>query len=91
MNKNDLAELIHKRTGFKRFEAYSFIEILMGEIATGLRAEKKLVLSNFGTFKVVERKEKRVLNPIKKEMMTIPGTQTIRFQPSENLKEQIGD
>jgi nucleoid DNA-binding protein len=38
---------------------------------------------------VVERQEKRVINPNNKKAMIIPAGKIAKFLPSKNLKEQI--
>jgi len=71
MNKKEISEKIFKRLDVKRFEAYHFIDLLIETIVTQLSSGKKVVISNFGTFKVVSRQKKRVINPNDKKAMTI--------------------
>ena len=89
MNKKQIAEKIFNKLDIKRFEAYSFIDLLIEAICEQLVNGEKVVISNFGTFKVVRRLEKRVINPNTKKEMTIPGRRIIKFLPSKNLKELV--
>lgn len=89
MNKKQLAERIFKKLDVKRFEAYNFIDLLIEAIGEQLAKGEKVVISNFGTFKVVKRQEKRVINPNDKKEMTIPQRTVVKFLPSKNLKEIV--
>jgi nucleoid DNA-binding protein len=89
MNKKEIAESIYKKLEIKRFEAYTFIDLLIEVLVENLKEGNKVVISNFGTFKVVERQEKRVINPNNKKAMIIPAGKIAKFLPSKNLKEKI--
>jgi nucleoid DNA-binding protein len=91
MNKKEISESIYRKLNIKRFEAYSFIDLLIEVIVENLSKKKKVVVSNFGTFKVVERQEKRVINPNNKQAMIIPARKIVKFFPSKNLKEVISN
>jgi DNA-binding protein HU-beta len=91
MNKKDLAESIYKKLNIKRFEAYHFIDLLIEVISEKLSSGEKIVASNFGTFKVVKRQKKKVINPNDKKTMIIPERKIVKFFPSKNLKELIKD
>ncbi|MCK5058064.1 MAG: HU family DNA-binding protein [Candidatus Aminicenantes bacterium] len=91
MNKKEISECIYRKLNIRRFEAYSFIDLLIEVIVENLSKNKKVVVSNFGTFKVVERKKKRVINPNNKEPMYITPRKIVKFFPSKNLKTAITD
>jgi len=92
MNKKEISESIYKKLDdVKRFEAYNFIDLMIEVIVENLSENKKVVMSNFGTFKVVERQKKRVINPNDKEPMIIPERKIVKFFPSKNLKELVGN
>ncbi len=89
MNKKEIADSIYKKLEIKRFEAYTFIDLLIEVLVENLKEGNKVVISNFGTFKVVKRQEKRVINPNNKKAMIIPAGKITKFFPSKNLKEKI--
>lgn len=89
MNKKELAESMYKKMDIKRFEAYTFIDLLIETVVENLNQGDKVVISNFGTFKVVERQEKRVINPNNNDAMMIPARKIVKFLPSKNLKESM--
>lgn len=89
MNKKEVAESIYKKLDVKRFEAYSFIDLLIELVIENLKKGDKLVISNFGTFRVIERQEKRVINPNDKIAMIMSKRKIVKFLPSKNLKDKI--
>lgn len=89
MNKRELAESIYKKLDIKRFEAYSFIDLLLETVTENLSAGNKVVMSNFGVFKVVERQKKKVINPNNKRAMVIPVRKVVKFYPCKNLKQSL--
>lgn len=91
MNKRELAESIYKKLDIKRFEAYSFIDLLIETIAEKLNEGNKIVMSNFGTFKVLQRQKKKVINPNDKKAMIIPRRKIVKFYPSKNLTKLVSD
>jgi DNA-binding protein HU-beta len=89
MNKKEIAERIYKKLQIKRFEAYSFIDFLTETIIEQLLKGEKVVISNFGTFKLVKREKKKVINPNDKQAMIIPARRIVKFVPAKNLKESV--
>lgn len=89
MNKKDLSEYISKKLNIKKYQTYYFIDILIETISENLMAKKKIVISNFGTFKIVTRRNKRVINPNNKESQIIPSRKIVKFIPSKKLKDSI--
>ena len=89
MNKREMAEQLYKKVNVKRFEAYHFIDLLIEVVVENLSQDNKIVLSNFGTFKVIQRQAKKVINPNDEREMIIPPRRLVKFFPSRNLKELI--
>jgi nucleoid DNA-binding protein len=89
MNKKEIAESIYKKLQIKRFEAYGFIDLLIETIGEQLMKNEKVLISNFGTFKVVKRKKKRVINPNDKHEMVIPAKNIVKFYPSKSFKDAL--
>jgi len=89
MNKKDVAECIYKKLQIKRFEAYGFIDLFIETIGEQLMKKEKVVISNFGTFRVVKRKKKKVINPNDRNEMVIPAKNIVKFFPSKSFKEAL--
>lgn len=73
----------------KKFEVYHFIDLMIEIMVDNLAQGKKIVLSNFGTFKVIKRNNKRVINPNNKKPLIIPAKKIVKFLPSKNIKKQM--
>ena len=82
MNKKDVAERLCEKLPLKKFEAHNFIDLLIETIRERLLKGEKVMLSNFGTFKVVKRERKKVINPNDKKEMFIPARKAVKFTPS---------
>jgi len=89
MNKKDISEIISRKLGIKKFEAYNFIDLLIEVINENLNKGDKIVISSFGKFDVVKRNKKKVINPNNKEIIIIPCKKVVKFSPSRNLKKKI--
>jgi DNA-binding protein HU-beta len=89
MNKREISEKIANELMIKKFEVYHFIDLVIEIMVENLSQGKKIVLSNFGTFKVVRRKNKRVINPNNKQSLIIPAKKIVKFLPSKNLKKNL--
>ena len=89
MNKKEIAERIYRKLDIKRFEAYNFIDLFIETVAENLNDGNKVVISNFGTLKIVQRKEKRVINPNDNQPMIIPAQRIVKFFPSKKLKDLV--
>lgn len=90
MNKREISEKIANDLMIKKFEVYHFIDLVIEIMVENLSKGKKIVLSNFGTFKVVKRNNKRVINPNNRQPIIIPAKRIVKFLPSKNLKKTLG-
>jgi len=89
MNKKELTEKIALKTNFKKFEVQNYIDLIIEVIGETLDKEKKIVLSNFGTFKVIQRKKKSVIHPGTNKRMDIMPCKAVKFFPALNLKKKV--
>ncbi len=89
MNKREISEKMAKELMIKKFEVYNFIDLMIEIMVENLCQGKKIVLSNFGTFKVIKRKNKRVINPNNRQPLIIPAKKIVKFLPSKNLKKIV--
>jgi len=92
LKKRDIARAIHEaEPRISIAEAVSLVDLLMGELKDGLMAEGKSMVTNFGTFQVVERAARRGINPSTRERMLIPAHRAVTFQPAPALLRRIND
>lgn len=87
--RKDLSNKIYQNLGFsKNFSSTiidNFFEIIVQEI---LKSEK-VKISSFGTFKVINKKERIGRNPKTKIEAKIVSRKVVKFKPSLLVKEKL--
>ena len=87
--RKDLSNNIYKSLGFsKNFSSKiidSFFEILINHIIKF----NKVKISSFGTFEVINKKERIGRNPRTKVKAKIKSRKVVKFRPSNILKKKI--
>ncbi|MFA6433066.1 MAG: HU family DNA-binding protein [Elusimicrobiales bacterium] len=58
-------------------------------MAKALRGNEKVVISNFGTFKVKDRMPRQARNPKTNQRVMVGPRKSIRFKPSKKLTSGI--
>lgn len=87
MNKSDLAKAVYNVHGGISFaDAQRVVESMFEIIKTRLSRGEKVLISGFGTFSVVTRKDRLGVNPQTGEPVLIRGRKAISFRPSKSLK-----
>ena len=87
MNKNDLSKAVYDvHGGMSYADAQKIVDLDLDTIKARLSAGEKVLLSRFGCFRVVSRKDRKGINPKTGESIMIPGRKAIRFKPSRYLK-----
>ena len=87
MNKNDISKKVYEaHGGISYAEAQKIVDFILDTIKERLSREDKVLLSGFGCFRVMRRKEKRGVNPQTGEPVVIAGRKSIKFIPSKYLK-----
>ena len=89
--RKDLSNSIYKILGFsKNFSSIivdDFFEILIQQLVKF----KKIKISSFGTFEVINKKERIGRNPKTKEEAKITSRKVVKFRPSLIFKKKIND
>ena len=87
--KKDLINKLNQTIGFSKnissIIMYDFIESLI----TGLIKENKIKISSFGTFMVINKKERMGRNPKTKVEARILSRKVVKFKPSLLIKNKI--
>ncbi len=84
MNKFDIIKEISK-TAPTEMEAKTFVNKVFEIITNALKNGEKVVISNFGTFKLSERKPRQARNPKTNEKVMVGTRKSIRFKASKKL------
>ena len=91
LTKKDLVNLVYMQIGFSKQVSEHLIDDFFSLIISNLQKEKKIKLSNFGTFSVRQKKTRIGRNPKTKEKKAISERNVVLFKPSKEFKEFIND
>ena len=89
MTKDNLIDALVKKMGISKMQASECITVLLDEITKSLSKGEEVVLTGFGKFKVVQRKEREGINPQTKEKIKIAARQAPVFRPGQTLKDAV--
>jgi DNA-binding protein HU-beta len=91
MNKVELAAVVQKQLGGEtsKAEAERAVTAVINAIKVGVKKDKMVQLVGFGTFKVVERKARRGVNPKTREHMKIPKSKRVKFIAGKDFKSKL--
>lgn len=89
MTKTELIGAVAAKTGCTKKEAEIAVSAILSSITDALVSGEKVSLVGFGTFEVRDRKEKQVINPQTKKMMTAPASKAPAFKPGQALKNVV--
>lgn len=89
MTKRDLVELVARKSHLTKKGAQEAIDVFLDEIGRILAKGEKVVLSGFGTFRVIRMKGKTVKIPGTDKLATIKPHRSPRFTPGKKLKRVV--
>ncbi len=89
MNKAKFASILSQKLKVRRKQALKYVDSFFLNIDEILRKEGSITIRGFGTFKVITRKERKIINPKTRKFMVINPKKTIYFKPYKKLKETI--
>jgi len=91
MNKVKLATAVQKQFGggTSKAEAERAVAAVINAIKVGVKKDRVVQLIGFGTFKVVERKARKGINPKTLQQIRIPKSKSIKFVPGKDFKSKI--
>ncbi len=84
MNRLDIIKAVAKTLSTKG-EAAQAVETAFDSIRAALNRGEKVVISNFGTFRVKQRSSRQGRNPKTGQSVTVPPRKGVRFKASKNL------
>jgi DNA-binding protein HU-beta len=90
MNKASLIELMAKDTKLSKTACKGCLESFIKAVETSLKKNKTVVLTGFGTFTVMKRKERVGVNPATGAKMKIPARKVPKFRAGKKLRDLVG-
>ena len=89
MTKQDLVEAIAKKLNCSKSLANDCLNTLLEEITKSLARNKDVVLTGFGTFRVLKRKARTGRNPQTGQTIKIPAAKVPKFKAGKALKDAV--
>ena len=86
LNRAALAPAVWERHGgLTLAESSSAVEAMLQSLKEALSEKGRVTLRNFGTFAVVERRDRRGTSPSTGQAIRIPSRRGVRFRPARDL------
>tara|TARA_Y100000590_G_C15527106_1_gene941701 strand:+ start:56 stop:346 length:291 start_codon:yes stop_codon:yes gene_type:complete len=89
LTRKDLSNKIYQKIGFSKNFSSKIIDDFFESLASGIAKSKKVKISSFGTFKVMDKKARIGRNPKTKIEAKISSRRVVKFKPSLLIKEKI--
>lgn len=89
MTKRQLVEIVAKKTHLTKKITQEVIKSFLEELTKGLAKGEKVVLSGFGTFRVITVKAKKGRIIKTGQEITIPAHRAARFTVGKTLKRLV--
>ena len=87
--RKDLSNSIYKRLGFSKNFSTSIVDDFFETLIQQLVIFRKIKISSFGTFEVINKKERIGRNPKTKEEAKITSRKVVKFKPAIVIKEKL--
>ena len=88
-NRKDLSNKIYQNLGFSKNFSSSIVDNFFEIMTSELIRSNKVKISSFGTFKVMNKKERIGRNPKTKIEAKITSRKVVKFKPSEAIKKKL--
>lgn len=89
MNKQELVDAIAQTAGLTKTDASKALEALIEVVATALKKEDEVRITNFGTFAVTKRAATKGRNPRTGDTIKIPASKQPKFRAGKGLKDIV--
>ena len=91
ITRKKLYNRIHQNLGFSKNLASQIVDGFFELLVDELIKKKEVKISSFGTFKVIDKKERIGRNPKTKVVAKICARKIVKFKPSLKIKEKINN
>ena len=89
LTRKDLSKKIYQTIGFSKSFSLSIVDDFFNILVDELRRSNKVKISSFGTFKIINKKERVGRNPKTKIETMITARKVVKFKPSDIMKEKL--
>jgi len=88
-NRKNLSNKIYQNLGFSKNFSSSIVDNFFEIMTSELIRSNKVKISSFGTFKVMNKKERIGRNPKTKIEAKITSRKVVKFKPSIAIKKKL--
>ena len=89
LTKKEIINSIYMKLGLSKRILDIILEDILNTIFENLKKNKKVKISNFGTFEIRHKKQRSGRNPKTKETKIISARNVVLFKPSKEFKKFI--
>ena len=89
LTRKELSNIIYKNIGFSKRLSGKILEDFFEFIIQELIESNKLKIASFGTFSILNKRERIGRNPKTKVLAKIMSRKVVKFKPSDILKKKI--
>ena len=89
--RKDLSNKIHQNLGFSKNYSSEIVDNFFESLISELIISNKIKISTFGTFKVINKRERIGRNPKTKIEARISPRKVVKFKPSSFVKKIINN
>lgn len=89
MTKNEIADKIRDKTGFKKKDILLTIDCLFETILKNVDKDKKVEFRGFGTFSRNAKKARKIFSPITKKVIDVLPRSILVFKSSKMTDRKI--
>ena len=87
--RKDLSNKIHKNIGFSKNLSLKIVDDFFESIILAIIKSNKIKISSFGTFSILNKKERMGRNPKTGVQAKIFSRKVVKFKPSSYFKKKI--
>ncbi|MCI9147169.1 MAG: HU family DNA-binding protein [Hungatella sp.] len=89
MNKTELIAAMAEKAELSKKDTEKVLKAFVDVVSEELVKGEKIQVVGFGTFEVVERKEREGKKPGTDEIITIPASKSPKFRAGKALKDKV--
>ena len=87
--KRNISSKIYQNLGFSKNFSDTLVDDFFETLISELAVSNKIKISSFGTFQVVNKKERIGRNPKTKVETKIVARKVVKFKPSKAIREKL--
>ena len=87
--RKNLGDSVHRNLGFSKNISSLIIDEFFESLVSELIKFNKIKISSFGTFEIIDKKERIGRNPKTKIEAKIVARRVVKFKPSKTINEKL--